>query len=338
MAIAKHLNLLPPYYHPTTICFIDDNYGFLQSLVLDLPLDWCCATYLSPEAALADINTPHPQSPLVDRCFSMHTNADGNPVIQLDFAVLEQEMRHLERFSRISVLVVDYAMPTMDGLELCAAVADPYVKKILLTGVATEKTAVAAFNDGVIDRYIPKARLTHPSRVMPYVEELQREYFAQYSAQLSVNLALAPPAFMTEPLVRQYFFESLKQLKIVEYYMVTDPYGYLLVKRNGKMFRAVFQNATEHMSQTAAAQALGAPDSQLEQLKSGHALLYLYEHPDDYLGNEQFPWDEFVLPATMIKGLQNWYIAFLEDPPIDIDFEPQKSSFQSYLDNRDRSL
>ena len=31
---------LAPYFHPTTICFVDDNESFLHSLDLELPGSW----------------------------------------------------------------------------------------------------------------------------------------------------------------------------------------------------------------------------------------------------------------------------------------------------------
>ena len=42
---------LAPYYHPTTICFVDDNEQFLASLELELPGDWACRTFSDPEKA-----------------------------------------------------------------------------------------------------------------------------------------------------------------------------------------------------------------------------------------------------------------------------------------------
>ena len=56
-----------------------------------------------------------------------------------------------------SVLVVDYSMPQMNGVDLCEALRHLPCKKILFTGAADEKVAVDAFNRGLIDRYIKKS-------------------------------------------------------------------------------------------------------------------------------------------------------------------------------------
>ena len=127
---------LPPYYHPTTVCFVDDNYSFLRSIGMDLPDDWPYISFLQPEDALAVINQPEPTPPLAERCFSMDNSDPSAPLIHMDLPALEQEIKLVDRFRRVSVLLVDYAMPTMNGLEFCEQVANQDIKKALLTGVA----------------------------------------------------------------------------------------------------------------------------------------------------------------------------------------------------------
>jgi CheY-like chemotaxis protein len=324
--------LLPCYYHPTTVCFVDDNYSFLRSLGLDLPDDWCFTSYLHPEEALEAVNQPEPLPPLVDRCFSMDASSPNQPVIHLDLAALEREINLVQRFQRVSVLLVDFAMPTMDGLEFCEQVQNTRIKKALLTGVADEKTAVAAFNQGIIDRYIPKAGLAAMNSVIPHVEELKREYFDQYSRRLSSNLALNPPAFMMEPAIEAYFQKLIERAHIVEYYLTGDPYGYLLLRADGSMLRLVVLSQRELNQQVQLAQQFGAPAGLVAKLRAGEMLGYFYEHPADYLGHEEYPWAEMLLDAQRVDGAEPWYVGLAHSPPADIDFDPAKSSYQRFLE------
>ena len=163
---------IAPYFHPTTIVAVDDNQRFLESIAVGLPDDIRFFAFLSAEEALEQINQPHPSMSLADRCFTKH-----GMTVNLDLNVIEQEIKHIDRFERVSVVLVDYAMPTMNGLEFCARVNDPDVKRILLTGVADEKTAVHAFNEGLIDLYLPKKDLNSYEGVIPYIESLQEAYF-----------------------------------------------------------------------------------------------------------------------------------------------------------------
>ena len=126
---------------------------------------------MSPDEALDIVNIPHPRPPLADLCFFQ----EGN-LIRLDLNVLEQEIKHIDRFKRISAMLVNYAMPTMNGLEFCAQLTDRDVRRVLLTGVADEKTAVQAFDAGLIDHYLPKAKLSSPGGVVPYILDQQQRY------------------------------------------------------------------------------------------------------------------------------------------------------------------
>ncbi len=323
--------LLPPYYHPTTICFIDDNASFLRGMSIDLPDDYLFTSYLHPDEALEAINTPDPLAPLVDRCFSLDYADPSTPVIRLDLSVLENEIKLIERFRRLSVLMVDYAMPVFDGLEFCAAIKDKTLKKALLTGVAQEKTAVAAFNQGLIDSYIPKRLITDGNQIIPYAEALKKSYFDQYSARLSSNLALNPPLFMTDPGVATYFTDLLEAQKIVEYYLVSEPYGYLMLRANGTMIRLVVLSEAERNAQIELAKTYHAPATIVTKLAAGQCIGLFNERPEDYLGFEPYPWDEAIMPATQITGDQNWFIGFAINPPADIDFDPSASSYERYL-------
>ncbi|MCZ6709862.1 MAG: response regulator, partial [Gammaproteobacteria bacterium] len=172
---------LSPYFHPTTICLVDDNESFLRSLSLELPRMWACQTFTDPAAALAYLNEAPALAPLVDRCFSLEPVGESEALIHLDLDLIEQEINQPERFRRVSVVVVDYAMPSMSGLDLCRDIADPYIKKAMLTGVADEKLAVEAFNAGLINRFIHKQSADATATTLHYIEELQNEYFSQYT-------------------------------------------------------------------------------------------------------------------------------------------------------------
>ena len=53
-------------------------------------------------------------------------------------------------------MVVDYSMPEVDGIQFLTSIRNANCMKILLTGIADEREAVAAFNAGLIDCYLKK--------------------------------------------------------------------------------------------------------------------------------------------------------------------------------------
>jgi|GEM_PF-818643 len=331
---ARRALALPPYYHPTTVCFIDDNYSFLRSIGIGMPVDSPFLSFLSPEEAIDVVNIPNPLPPLADRCLRMDRSQPANPMIHIDLHALEQEIKEIERFRRISVLLIDYAMPTMTGLQFCELVADSDIKCALLTGVADEKTAVAAFNEGLIDRYIPKAGLSSTDGILPHIESLKRDYFDQYSRRLTSNLDLDPPKFMTDPAVRKTFERIVEEERIIEYFMVSQPFGYLMLRADGSTLRFIVMDAVEQAQNVAFALEHNAPAQIMAQLTGAECIGFFNENPADYLGHEPYPWTEMLVPTTRLEGEQAWYVGVLHNPPADVDFDPAVSSYNKFLERQ----
>ena len=327
----QHTLSLAPYYHPTTICLVDDNQSFLDSLHLELPSGWACITFTQPEEALEFLNTPPKLAPLVDRCFSVDSSRPDSRAISLDLGLIDQEIHHLDRFSRVSVALVDYAMPSLDGLELCAQLNDPYLRKVMLTGVADEKVAVQAFNDGLIHRFIAKHTARAMGEIRRHVVESQHAYFDQYTARLQTTLAVAPPAFLTDPVVADYVHALMRERDLVEYYLVSEPNGLLLLNRDGVTVRLVVQSAAEMREQHSYAVSAQAPRYILERLAAGTGLCFFWDHPDNYHGDEAFPWSEQLLDCSTLQGIERWHLALAEEPPSDIDFDAANASYAAYL-------
>lgn len=324
---------LSPYFHPTTITFLDDNEGFLESLDLELPGTWACRTFTDPLVALEFLERPAPFPPLMDRCFSMRRRARSQAVIHLDLALIEQEISHIDRFHRNSVAVVDYAMPSMNGLQFCAALTDPYIRKAMLTGVADEKLAVEAFNAGLIHRFIPKQTMDPIETVYDFVTELLHEYFNQYTARLKTTLAIDPPGFLLDPEVARFVEDLMAREALVEYYLVDDPPGLMMLKADGEIWRLAILGEEEMAAQAAQARAFDAPEPVQRRLDAGTAVAFLPGlSPADHFGDEAFPWEEQTQDASCIRGASgDWTVAIWKDAAADVDFDPQTASYNAYL-------
>lgn len=156
-----HSFSIPTCYFPSTVLFVDDNRDFLLNFVLQLDEGLAYRIFDNPRHALDYIHNKHCELDLIsqhcipevqpakNRRYQQHGN-------RLDLSAIHAEVYNPYRFSEISVVVVDYAMPGIDGLEFCRMIENTNVKKILLTGQADEKLAIQAFNEGVIHRYIKK--------------------------------------------------------------------------------------------------------------------------------------------------------------------------------------
>jgi CheY-like chemotaxis protein len=328
---------LSPYHHPTTICLVDDNQSFLDGMILELPSTWACRAFTDPHAALAFLNQPVALPPLAERCLSRESSTDSDAVIHIDLGLIEQEINHPDRFRRISVLVADYAMPSMNGLELCAAARDPHLRKAMLTGVADEKLAVEAFNEGLIHRFIPKHGTSATATAREYIAELQAEYFEQYTALLQSSLAVGKPGFLTDPDVARWVEDLMRTERLVEYYLVDGPPGLILLSSDGRMFRAMILDAADMSSQLDLARRYGAPDHITQGMaEHRHAALLVGDSPADYYGSERYPWEDNVCAVEPVGDDGKWLVGVVRDAPVDIDFDPQTSSYDAYLATLER--
>ncbi len=323
---------LTPYFHPTTVVFIDDNESFLTSLDLELPLGWAYRCFTDPLEAFEFLQQPPSIKPLIERCFSVEHSDRLAPTVHLNLGTIEQEVNHVERFERISVVIVDYAMPTLNGLDFCAKMSDPYVRKALLTGVADEKVAVEAFNAGIIHKFIQKNTVLAVNNLLKFVGDLQVEYFHQYLAQLNATLALHPPGFLLNPAVQEHVLGVMRELHIVEYYLVNDPPGFLLGRADGSMFRLIVTDDASLAGDQRTLEQHEAPPAIRRKLARREGVPYFTESPEDYLGHEPYPWHDNFVPAARVANTE-WYVGVMEDPPLDIDFDPGRSSYDAYLAN-----
>lgn len=324
-----------PYYYPTTTVLVDDSQRFLQSFTLYLPDTAAYRCFTSAGEALAHINLQASRPHLEQRCFSWfrHSESSHGDTFSLDLSVIEQEINDPLRFSTASVLVVDYDMPEMNGLDLCRQLRDPHIKKVLLTGVADERIAVQAFNDGLIDRFLMKNDPDIASKIKHAIEDSQRQYFQQVSSMLQNTLALKSPEFLYNPAFADYFFALQAQHGFVEYYYVESPSGFVLLDEDGALARLLVFSEADLQRSLFALRRYQPPASVLQALSAGHAVPWLWATPDEQPDDEPFDWqDHLFLASRVADGQHAWLCALVEDPPADIEFDPGSASYGAYLD------
>jgi hypothetical protein len=329
---------LAPYFHPTTFCIVDDNERFLRSLELEMPPHLSFRAFSSTEPALEYVNEPIELQPLVDRCFSYERGESGRSVIRFDRGLIEQEISNPDRFRRLSVALVDFAMPSLNGLDFFGLMRDPYTRKAMITGVADEKFAVEVFNAGLIHRFIQKQKANDLDSLLGYVAELQQEYFQQYLARLRYTLDFDPPLLLSDPAIARHVAALMEAEQLIEYYLVDDPPGLILLRSDGSVVRLVLLDPPAHLAQIEFARRHGAPAAVIQGFESGELVaLFDGDSPDLYHGGEAFPWQEYVVPAERLQGEVLWHIGLVRDPPMDIDFDPAVASYDAFLRNRHRA-
>lgn len=225
---------IPTCYFPSTVLFLDDSHDFLLNFVLHLDEGLAYRIFDTPLSALDYINNKHCELDLVSHyCLSEYTKAKHQPLTNhpthLDLAAIHAEVYNPHRFSEISVVVVDAAMGGMDGLEFCRRIENSNIKKILLTGHADEKMAIAALNEGLIHRYVNKNTIHAAVLLTKNIYNLQLQYFQTMSNMVVRLLSFTSPRCLHDKKFARFFRQLREEKGIVEYYLVDNSGSFLML-------------------------------------------------------------------------------------------------------------
>jgi CheY-like chemotaxis protein len=307
-----------PFYFPTTAIFVDDSAAFLTNLSLQLDGTLAYKLFDSALEALVHLNAVNRRPSLTHTYFSKYRDIElatlSNHVIDLALDKIHREVYQEQRFEEISVAVIDYAMPEMDGLEFCRSIKHPAIKKILLTGRADEKLAVRAFNAGLIDRFIMKGDNAALTTLNAAIGELQQEYFGQVERILADALTIDTPSFLHDRAFARVFREICRERKIVEYYLCSNPNGILMLNALGAGTLLLISTEEDLRAQYEIAFDHTAPEALLARMRSGKSIPYFWQF-DGHYRTGCANWEQFLYPAREIQGEQWYYCALVENPP-----------------------
>lgn len=310
---------IQPFFFPTTVAFVDDSASFLKNLSLRLHPQLAFRLFDSPFSALLTLNAGTAVPPMVEQFFSLYRHrgeaSEARHVIGLDLDKIHREVHNEQRFEQVSVVVVDYDMPEMDGLEFCRNLKNPAVKKILLTGKADEQVAVRAFNEGIIDRFIRKQEADVMTLLDRAISDLQRTYFADLEQMLSDALAVGSHLFLRDPEFARRFDEIRRELGIVEHYLSCMPDGVLMLDMRGAAHLLIVQTEDMLQMQHEIAYDQDAPIDLLDALRTGDSIPYFWKTGGNYSQEHADDWRVCLHPATSFKG-RDWYLyTVVKSPP-----------------------
>ncbi len=308
---------LPVHTHPTLTVLIDDSDSFLKSLAFQLDPALARKTFHDTSAALHWLrhSTQRGETPL-------HVNFDTQNLppdqfnVALDIERIWRISAQAGRFATPSVLVVDYSMPQMNGLEFCQAVRELPYKKILFTGAADEKVAVTAFNRGLIDRYIKKSDDNALDILEHEIVSLQREFFLQQSETVRDLLLLHNYQFLQDEAMTAVVFELCRRHGFVEHYIFPNPGGILFFTRDGQARLMVIETERSLHTQYEMARDSDAPDSLLLALLEKRVIPYFSDADGDgmYCASIGENWFRYCAAPTICRGQQPYYWALFDVP------------------------
>lgn len=301
---------------PTSVIFIDDQYSFLESISITLDNNLAYHLYDKPTKALQHIknqNSSSYEESFLCQCITYDDSYPSN--MDINVYNIHKKIFDQERFSSVSVIIVDYAMPSMNGLEFCKRLQNIPVKKIMLTGEADERLAVKAFNDGMIDKFILKGQPELSSDINLAIKELQRSYFRDLSRSIFDSLIHDPDnsyACLRDVKFTNFFDNFCKQHNIIEFYLLEKAGSFLLVDYDGHCSVLVVKTGENLNDYYDAAENDGATDGILAELKSRKKIPY-FGIDKNFWDIKASEWTPYLHEAKKIEGnAENYYYAFVQ--------------------------
>lgn len=304
---------LPIYQHPTMTVLVDDSPSFLHSLRFQLGAAFPSIGFSDTGAAIAWLRqhsaAPAALAGLLSPSVDTYTLSPQPYNIALHVEQVCGIRNQPQRFLTPSVLVVDYSMPGMDGIQFCEAVRDLPCRKILLTGVADERVAIDAFNRGLIDRYMRKSDAHALDRLEAELTQLQEGYFLARSEALRMLLSLHDYSFVNDPAICALMRELGARHKIVEYYLFKTPPGFLMYDRDARPWLLAVETEQSMNAQFEIALDGGAPASLLEALEQRRVVPNFSDGDGMYSPVRHKEWHRYTAPAQTCHGRELYYWA-----------------------------
>ena len=333
--------LIPTCYFPSTVLFLDDGHDFLLNFVLHLDEGLAYRVFDIPENALAYIHKKRCELALISSDgWSGYTTPKYCPLthqsMSLPLAAVHAEIYNRYRFSEISVLVVDNAMPLMDGITFCAQIDNDNIKKILLIDSADEPRAIAALRHGVIDKYIKKNDANAAYMIRKGIHDLQWQYFNMMSVLIFRLLSLKPPPCLYDKAFLEFFHQFREENDIIEFYLVDTSGSFLLMDEDANLSFLIMKNAQDIQLYADLAQKMGVNHAVVGELLKGDKIPGVWQ--SEVLIKPLKALSQSLVPAKRLVADTTYYYAHLKGNAL-FDVRQQNIlSYHRYLEELDAEM
>jgi CheY-like chemotaxis protein len=329
-----NLSRIPVSFFPTSILVIDDNPRFLKNVSLQLHEDCPYILFDDPEKALRHLTTLDVTRSLFNKYGSVNeeqgTVFDTQYSVNIELASIHKEIYNHARFKKVSVVIVDYAMPTLNGIQFCEQLCNTQIKKIMMTGEADLQIAVEAFNNGVIDKFILKSDPYLKQTLNNSIVELQKRFFYELTESISHSLVKDSRYCLANPKVMAFFEQLCKEHHIVEHHLIDAAGSVILLNAAGIPSWFIIKTKAELEMYYDLALDSGVSQSLCEEIKKGKQIPY-FPNADSWCQVTPDDWEKYLYPAHMIHGKETYYYAFLQKLKCNASLEKDIFSYNDYL-------
>jgi len=305
-------------YYPTAVAFIDDSSSFLAAVELAMSGRFTCITFNDPIRALNHSNNLNKVNWNAFTANDYSYASDSEQFIKNTLNLSINKISDTGRYEEISVVVVDYDMPEMNGVEFCRNLKNPNIKKILLTGQAGSDEAIKAFNSNIINYYIRKSDDNLFEHLTKAIQEMQNRYFLDISSYIKIRAIDNKKSLFNDAKLSEYFSNIVKTHNIVEYYFLTNPPRYKLKAADGKTSLFLVYSRYDLNEQIRVIKEEAGPTWLLDALKTGHYVPF-FQSADGFFDAESFDPENTIYMADVVEGDDTYYCAHITDTSIPLE-------------------
>jgi CheY-like chemotaxis protein len=250
--------------------------------------------------------------------------------VDLNINHLYKEIYSAERFEKVSLLITDYDMPGLTGLDLCQKLNNCYIYRILLTGIADESTAIRAFNDGFIEQFMRKSDLSIVDSLQGLINKSQHNYFSYISKNYSdlFNSNNKSLDILEDPTFIDLFNQILKRENIIEYYLLDSNGSFLMLTNSGEVSALYITNLEHHEEIYNFAKDENCPTEILKELQNKNKTLWFYQSQI----KDNIDWKEYLISLDTIN-LKNQVLYYSYTKTVPFINKKEVVSFNQYKKN-----
>lgn len=215
---------------PMRVVYVDDDYFFLNAL-RTFNSKIVPAEYF--ESPLLAIERIHSEAPIWSDLVQLISEPDDELTNGRISKFVNRYFNDPRRFMTATVIVVDYELPGVNGLDLIRQIAPWPGKRILLTGRSSHNLAIKSFNSAIIDQFIEKSAPHTFTSLRGALEDLHLrtcEVFGNFMRHAFQSWQLT---LLNTPAVAEALRQQIHQRGWNEYVVIGRPFGILGLTENG---------------------------------------------------------------------------------------------------------
>jgi CheY-like chemotaxis protein len=262
----------PLYHRPNALVFLDDDSSYLDMLAIVMPRDWSVRLFTHIDDCLQHFAS---ENTLWESDVWLHQQmADATRTGALVIPeILEYWKSNQHRYALTQTCVVDFAMPAMTGLEFLKKVPVFPSNRVLLTGKADELIAVSAFNDGLIDRFIPKQHHDIGRHLTGVLTEQHQKPMEFHEGIWRSALKKEQYAVLQETTVQLDLHKLVRERQWVEYVVLPAPFGILALNQHGRAHWLQLELRSELATAADLAQSTGQTSAVVQSVREGRQFI-----------------------------------------------------------------